>query len=122
VAEEMGLGKTFEVLALVLANPPTAIWAQGNKHCGATLVIVPTNLVGQWSLEVATKAPGIKCVEWKDADAVRRAVARQDQGDAPTIVLASYHKAADIARSGLEFWRVVCDEPHLVHPVTQLSD
>ncbi|GIL56371.1 hypothetical protein Vafri_11730 [Volvox africanus] len=57
LAEEMGLGKTVEVMALTLANPAAPSVVPGNKlPCGriasrATLVVCAVSLVGQWQAE-----------------------------------------------------------------------
>ncbi|GLI60102.1 hypothetical protein VaNZ11_002121 [Volvox africanus] len=57
LAEEMGLGKTVEVMALTLANPAAPSVVPGKKlPCGriasrATLVVCGVSLVGQWQAE-----------------------------------------------------------------------
>ncbi|GIL83947.1 hypothetical protein Vretimale_10963 [Volvox reticuliferus] len=57
LAEEMGLGKTLEVMALTLANPAAPSVVPGTKlPCGriashATLVVCAVSLVGQWQFE-----------------------------------------------------------------------
>lgn len=67
LAEEMGLGKTVEVLALVLEraaperSDAPAVWDAGaevNVHpVGATLVVTPETLRRQWLDEIARHAP-----------------------------------------------------------------
>jgi SNF2 family DNA or RNA helicase len=45
------MGKTVEMLSLILSNPPPAYWETSGgagKRVGATLVIVPTALLDQW--------------------------------------------------------------------------
>ena len=42
------------------------------------------------------------------------ALALGGTGRKGTIVLATYEQAEDVARTGLEFWRVCADEPHAV--------
>jgi SWI/SNF-related matrix-associated actin-dependent regulator of chromatin subfamily A3 len=60
-AEEMGLGKTVEVLSLILANRPPASHGVGDKtplgkiRSGATLVVCAVSLVGQWVDEAKSK-------------------------------------------------------------------
>jgi SNF2-related domain len=62
--EEMGLGKTVEVLALVLANPAPTLPAPGTMlpskklHSRATLVVCAVSLVGQWIAEAEEKTGG----------------------------------------------------------------
>jgi SWI/SNF-related matrix-associated actin-dependent regulator of chromatin subfamily A3 len=57
----MGLGKTVEVLSLILANPPPASYSvgvqtpQGKIRSSATLVVCPVSLVGQWVDEANSK-------------------------------------------------------------------
>ena len=46
VAEEMGMGKTLEMLALMLTNPAPTEWNGGN-----TIVVCPVALVSQWAEE-----------------------------------------------------------------------
>jgi len=61
LAEEMGLGKTIEVLALALLNPaPTDLAPEraGLRRGRATLVVVPPELLGQWLGELQHNAPG----------------------------------------------------------------
>ncbi|KAK3264219.1 hypothetical protein CYMTET_27027, partial [Cymbomonas tetramitiformis] len=58
LAEDMGLGKTVEVLALVLANPAPATLPsliRGLIPTRATLVICAVSLVGQWIEEAKGK-------------------------------------------------------------------
>ncbi|KAI7843193.1 hypothetical protein COHA_003176 [Chlorella ohadii] len=66
-AEEMGLGKTVEVLGLILANPaPPPVQgepriqknAQGLIKSRATLVVCAVSLVGQWIAEAQAKLNG----------------------------------------------------------------
>lgn len=61
--EEMGLGKTVEVLGLCLANPapalsPNSISSDGCIRSRATLVVCAVSLVGQWIEEARSKTGG----------------------------------------------------------------
>ncbi|KXZ53508.1 hypothetical protein GPECTOR_7g958 [Gonium pectorale] len=64
LAEEMGLGKTVEVMALTLANPPPPSVVVGSTApcgrivSGATLVVCAVSLVGQWQAEAQNKTTG----------------------------------------------------------------
>ncbi|KAK9824040.1 hypothetical protein WJX72_007212 [[Myrmecia] bisecta] len=64
LAEEMGLGKTVEICALLLANPAPALPASGTKTADglivshATLVVCAVSLVGQWCSEAEDKLGG----------------------------------------------------------------
>ena len=68
LAEEMGLGKTAEIIALVLANPAPPSWihqsstsSNGGRAVGlkGTLVVCPQTLVRQWQAELQRHAPGL---------------------------------------------------------------
>ena len=61
LAEEMGLGKTIEILSLVsLTAAASKAWqaqpvAAGQKARGGTLIICPVSLFAQWENELKTK-------------------------------------------------------------------
>ena len=155
LAEEMGMGKTVEVLACVLSNPAPPEWRlQGSRRRDETLVLIPPVLVGQWRDEIRSKSPGLTVMEWSAyhgrgcrpiltgsaaAAATGSRAARQlsvhsffskggERGGSAghteqppplssppplaAIVLVTYAEAAAAAAQGLEWWRVVCDEPH----------
>lgn len=64
-AEEMGLGKTVEVLGLVLSNPAPPLIipgcldpTTGKVLSRATLVVCAVSLVGQWCTEANSKLAG----------------------------------------------------------------
>ena len=65
LAEEMGLGKTVEIIALVLANPAPPSWMYQKKNetlattLKGTLVVCPQTLVRQWQAELQRHAPGL---------------------------------------------------------------
>ena len=119
LAEEMGMGKTVETLALILSNPAPAAWSAGGaRRRPETLVIVTKVLVGQWKSEVALKAPGLGCIEWAAfrASGGGRPAASESGGrrEIARIVIAAYSEAGEVAGLQHEWWRVVCDEPHQV--------
>ena len=48
----MGLGKTVQIIALMLSNPP---YIPARK---STLVVAPLAVIAQWRNELRSKAPG----------------------------------------------------------------
>ncbi|KAH8680775.1 SNF2 family N-terminal domain-containing protein [Xylariales sp. PMI_506] len=50
LADEMGMGKTVQVLTCVVANPPAP--DDLRDHIKATLIVVPANVVPQWISEI----------------------------------------------------------------------
>ncbi|KAL1836990.1 hypothetical protein VTJ49DRAFT_4410 [Mycothermus thermophilus] len=138
LAEEMGLGKTLEVIALILLHRrpqhPTVIFDAflGRRviPTPATLIVAPSPLLDQWLSELNTHAPGLKVLFYpgiKKFDKLKKDVdespadflARQD------VVITTY----DVLRS--EMW-VASDPPNRsmrkerqharpTSPLTQLS-
>jgi SNF2 family DNA or RNA helicase len=55
LADDMGMGKTVQVIGLLLARRQAA----GEARLPPTLVVCPTSVVGNWRREIARFAPGL---------------------------------------------------------------
>ncbi len=104
LADDMGLGKTVQVLALLLHSA-------GRNGAGASLVVVPVSLLGNWAEEAARFAPSLKLITYdpKKPDILKGL-------GAGTLVLASYGQIAsrveDFAAVGWE--ALVLDEAQTI--------
>lgn len=75
LAEEMGLGKTLELLTLITLHPRplprqtngtgTQPGATGLIESGATLIITPPAILEQWKQEAEAHAPHVRYIEYK---------------------------------------------------------
>ncbi|KAL8696315.1 MAG: hypothetical protein Q9224_002860 [Gallowayella concinna] len=109
LAEEMGLGKTVEIIGLICLNkqpgvPPGEDVAPASlRGCSATLVITPPSILKQWKNELLTLAPDLKVMIYEGL----RVMDRDDNEsyhsrfDTHNIVLTTYNTlAAEIHHSG----------------------
>ena len=98
LAEEMGLGKSVEIISLMCLNKRDVVegdvydpyLAKTVKASGATLIITPPAILEQWISEVNKHAPHMKCFHYKG-------LTRHKQEEATTkhllqfdVVLTSY--------------------------------
>ena len=141
LAAEMGLGKTIELLSLVLSNPYDAPIAAYRVHhttphlqqftTRATLVVVPLSLLGQWSDEVdkCVVAGAMKVAVWYPFDNSRlnKASAKAHELSSHDLVLTTYDAVLAETRAPRAgeraspkvllnrcWWRVVLDESQRV--------
>jgi hypothetical protein len=104
LAQDVGMGKTVEMLALIATNSAP----------GPTLVVLPTTMLGQWQEEAALHVPTLKVVKFhgarrpKDMNILRQA----------DIVLTTYRVVVNetsqhIPTIGAVKWgRIILDESH----------
>ncbi|KAL8807501.1 MAG: hypothetical protein Q9182_000666 [Xanthomendoza sp. 2 TL-2023] len=109
LAEEMGLGKTVEIISLICLNKQPEL-PSGNvtvpaslRGCSATLIITPPSILKQWKNELQTLAPDLKVMIYEGL----RVRARDDNEsyhsnfEAHDIVMTTYNTlAAEIHHSG----------------------
>ncbi|KAI5838912.1 SNF2 family N-terminal domain-containing protein [Morchella snyderi] len=66
LAEEMGLGKTVEMIALMALHAmPAAMAAADRRNIGVTLIITPPSILEQWKSEIAAHAPSVRVCHYR---------------------------------------------------------
>lgn len=104
----MGLGKTIQMISLMLANPV--------KY---TLVVLPSSLIDQWHSEIKKFAPGLNVVIYYGPSRPDLDYLKTQTGEGViTVVLTSYGLCQRTSMNTIIFqqsWdRVILDECHLI--------
>lgn len=133
LADEMGMGKTVQAIALMLANPPTApllrqalresaaAQAAGVTHTRAgTLVVCPMSLIGQWQDEVRRHSR-LSVFVYYGADRGGTAWSDYDVVITSFGTLSSEVKADRGGVHCVMWWRVILDEAHSIRNSTTES-
>lgn len=143
LSEEMGLGKTLEMIALILLHrrPVAAVEVNstGTINTGATLIVTPESLRRQWVDELSRHAPhlrvkhysGCKVDTHEEEEALSRELASQDVVVTTYSVLSTelnyvleppqrprrherkYHRPKSPLMQ-LNWWRVCLDEAQMI--------
>ena len=103
LAEEMGLGKTVEMIALICLHQSTTMGAipdtdpSSLQRCSATLIITPPSIIQQWKSELENLAPHLQVMTYEglrqeskttDDDQLLRRFLRSD------VILTTYNVLA----------------------------
>lgn len=86
LAEEMGLGKTLECLALILQHPRVIdevtvfdpYFGQKLRKAGTTLIVTPGTLKDQWLSEITRHAPQLSVMYYAGRNAGRKSQMTED--------------------------------------------
>ena len=101
LCDEMGLGKSVQLIATMLGNPKTR-----------TLLVVPKSIITQWVEEIARFAPGLSVCVFDGPN--RRYDAKKDIVIAPYSLLSSN----DVTLHMVQWNRVILDEAHEIRNKT----
>ena len=120
LADEIGLGKTVEIISLILANRRPQQVRAPDAHSRATLIVSPQTIANQWVSEMQKHARDMRITSFPGSE---RCQMRLSELAAHDVILVTYEvltKEVWRARfpnprypsllTNLELWRVVLDE------------
>jgi SNF2 family DNA or RNA helicase len=111
LADDMGLGKTVQLIALLLQLREYDE-ANSEDGGGATLLVCPASLVGNWERELARFGPSLKVIRHHGSARHKDATNLQSRSGGHDIVLTTYglvRRDADLLAK-VSWGMVVCDE------------
>ncbi len=115
LADDMGLGKSAMVLALLLGDATGPLGRQADDDVGPTLLVCPMSLVGNWQREVAKFAPSLRIHVHHGAERSRGKHFTTAVGQADLVITTYALAARDSADlSEIEWHRVVVDEAQAI--------
>jgi len=122
LADDMGMGKTLQLLAL-LVHERTGRSRRSRAWPPPTLLVCPMSIVGNWEREAARFAPGLRVhvhhgSDRLDGDALARAARRAD------LMVTTYATATRDrdALAGIQWGRLTLDEAqHIKNPQSKQS-
>ena len=101
LADDMGLGKTIQMISLIIGIPKKI-----------TLIVVPANLVNQWSKVIKSICPNIHLIiHWCDSRINSLSLKKNENGQ--SIIITSYGLIDSKQIQSLNVNRIVCDEGHI---------
>ncbi|KAI5924324.1 SNF2 family N-terminal domain-containing protein [Camillea tinctor] len=97
LAEEMGLGKTIEIISLILMHkrssyPPTIVNPDTNQKIrptGATLIVTPPSLWWQWLSEFKKHAPELHVTTYEGVKEISHSEAPEEEASRTLLELAN---------------------------------
>jgi SNF2 family DNA or RNA helicase len=109
LADDMGLGKTVQLLAL------ETVYQAKEPDAGATLLLCPMSLVGNWQREAAKFAPELRVYAHHGSERLRDDELREQLAETDLIVTTYATATRDIDELASYDWqRVVLDEAQAI--------
>ena len=108
LADDMGMGKSFQVIARLVQEREI----QPSVQVPPTLLIAPTSVVGNWQKEIEKFAPQLRSLLHHGSDRIKEIAAFQQAISNCDVVIISYTLVRKDAAllSAIEWHRVVIDE------------